>query len=89
MALPKKLRMASTTLPTMAGNASTAFPASLLSASANLSNHFFKSPSFFDGEPPPPPSPPPKTPEQEQSLRWSLKGQSGLKIWLYPIHEIR
>ena len=41
-ALPRKPRMAPATLPTMAGNASTAFPASLLSASANLSNHFLK-----------------------------------------------
>ena len=45
---------------TIAGNASTAFPASLLSASAKLSNHFFKTTSSFDGEPPvPPPSPKP------------------------------
>ena len=39
---PRKQKMAPTTLPTIAGNASTAFPASLLSASANLSNHFFQ-----------------------------------------------
>ena len=49
-------------LPTIAGNASAAFPASLLRASANLSNHFFKVLLFFDGEPPAPPLPPPKTP---------------------------
>ena len=43
------------------GNASTAFPASLLSASAKLSNHFFKVPLSFDAGPPAPPLPP-KTP---------------------------
>ena len=47
-----------TTLPTIAGNASTAFPASLLSVSANVSNHFFKVPQPFPGEPPPPPKTP-------------------------------
>ena len=51
MALPKKLKMAPTTLPTIAENASTAFPASLLSESASLSNHFFKIHSSFGGEP--------------------------------------
>ena len=44
----------------MRGDASTAFPASLLGASANLFNHFFKTPSFFGGKPPVP-LPPPKT----------------------------
>ena len=53
--LDKKLKMTLTTLPTIAGNATTAFPASLLSASANLFNHLFKTPSSFGGEPPPPP----------------------------------
>ena len=57
----KKLKIAPTTLPTIAGNASTIFPASLLSASASLPNHFFKIPSSFGGEPPIPASPP-KTP---------------------------
>ena len=38
-----------------------AFPASRLSAFANLSNHFFKTPWSFGGEPPVP-HPPPKTP---------------------------
>ena len=61
MTFPRKLKIAPTTLPTIAGNASTTFPASLLSASANLSNHFFKAPSSFGREPPVPP-PPPKTP---------------------------
>ena len=42
----------------MVGNASAAFPDSLLSASASLSNHFFKVPLSF-GEPPVPPLPPP------------------------------
>ena len=53
-AFPRKLKMAPTTLPTIAGNASATFPASLLSASANLANH----PSSFHGEPPAPPFPP-------------------------------
>ena len=60
-ALPRKLEIAPTTLPTIADNASTAFAASLLSAFASLSNHFFKIPSSFHREPPVPPSPP-KTP---------------------------
>ena len=57
---PRKLKMAPTTPPTMAGNASTAFPATLLRASASLSNHFFRVPLSFDGEPSVP-LPPPKT----------------------------
>ena len=59
--------MAPTTLPTKAGIASTAFPASLLSASANLSNHFFKTPLSFGGEPPVPLSPP-KTPVMARTI---------------------
>ena len=58
---PKKFKMAPTTLPTIAGNPSAVFPASLLSASASLSNHFFKVPLFVDGVPPAPPVPPKKT----------------------------
>ena len=60
-ALPKKLKMASSTFRKMAGNDLTAFPTSILSASANLSNYFFKTPSSLDGEPlahPPPPETP-------------------------------
>ena len=57
-----KLKIVPTTLPTIADNASTAFPASLLSAFANLSNHFFRIPSSFGGETPVPPAPPQKTP---------------------------
>ena len=53
--------MAPTTLPAIAGNASTAFPASLLSESANTFNPFFKTPSSFDGRPPVP-QPLPKAP---------------------------
>ena len=49
-ALPQKLKMAPTTLPMIAGNASTAFPASLLRVSASLINHFFEAPSPFGGE---------------------------------------
>ena len=56
-----KLKIAPATLPTIAGNASTAFPESLSSAFAILFNHFFKAPLSFDREPPPFP-PPPKTP---------------------------
>ena len=51
-AFPRKIKMAPTTLPTIARNASTAFPVSLLSASANLSKHFYKAPSSFGGKPP-------------------------------------
>ena len=51
IALPKKLKMTPKTLPTIAGNASTVFPASLLSTSAGLFYHFFKIPSSFRGEP--------------------------------------
>ena len=48
---PRKLKIAPTTLPTIAGNASTAFPASSLSAFASLCNHFFKTPSSFQPSP--------------------------------------
>ena len=58
--------MAPTTLSTIAGNASTAYSASLLSASASLPNHFFKIPSTFGGEPPPPLCP--KTPIMESTI---------------------
>ena len=58
---PRKLKIAPTTLPTIAGDASTAFPASLLSVSAILPRHLFKIPSSFGGEPPVP-LPPPKVP---------------------------
>ena len=61
MVLTRKLKIPPTILPTIASNASTAFPASLLSVSANLSNHFFKAPSPFSGEPSAP-LPHPKTP---------------------------
>ena len=56
MALPKKPKKA----PSI-GNTSTAFPASHFSASANLFNYFFKTPSSFDGELPVS-SPPSKAP---------------------------
>ena len=61
--LPKKLKIAPATLTKIVGNASTAFLACHLIASASLFNHLFKTPSFFDGEPPPPPLPPPKATE--------------------------
>ena len=57
-AFPKKLKIAPTTLPTITGNASTPFPASLLSAFARLSTHFFKSPLSFGEEAPVSPPPP-------------------------------
>ena len=60
-AFPRKLKIAPTTFSTLAGNATTAFSASLLSAFVSLSNHFFKTSSSFGGEPPAPPSTPPKT----------------------------
>ena len=56
-ALPRRLKIAPARLPTIAGNASTAFPASLLSASASLSSHFSKTSLSFGGEPPVPPPP--------------------------------
>ena len=69
MALTRKLKMASTTLPTIAGNASAASPASVLSASANLSNHFLKPLHLFDEEPlPPPPPPSPKAPAMARKI---------------------
>ena len=63
----RKLKIAPTALPTMVGNASTAFPVSLLSTSANLFNHFFKTPSSFGVEPLAP-SPPPKTPVMVRTI---------------------
>ena len=61
--LPKKLKIAPATLTKIVGNASTAFLACHLIASASLFNHLLKTPPFFDGEPPPPPLPPPKATE--------------------------
>ena len=60
-AFPRRLKIAPATLSAIAGYASTAFPASLLSASVNLSNNFFQTPSSFGVEPAVP-SPPPKAP---------------------------
>ena len=51
----------------MAGNASTVFPASLLSPFASLSNHFLKTPLLFRGEPTAS-LPPPKTPVIERTI---------------------
>ena len=65
--LSEKLKIAPTTLPTIAGNVSTASLASLFSASASLFNNLFKTPSFFDGEPPTTPP----TPSQESPVRAS------------------
>ena len=53
-AFSRKLKAAPTTLPMMPGSVSTAFPASLLRASANLSNHFLKVSLSFGGGPPAP-----------------------------------
>ena len=66
-AFPRKLKMAPTTLPKLAGNASATFRTSLLSASASLSNHFFKAHLSFDGGPPAPP-PLPKTPVMARTI---------------------
>ena len=68
-AFPRKLKMAPTTLPTIAGNASAAFPASLLIASASLSSQFFKSPYLLMENllSPLPPSPP-KTPAMARKI---------------------
>ena len=65
---PIKLKLAPKTLPTIAGNASAAFPTSLLSASANLSNQFFKVPLSLYAGPPVPPPPPPKTPVMGRTI---------------------
>ena len=51
-----------------AGNASAAFSASLLSASASLSNHFFKVLFSFDGGPPATQLPPPKSPVMVRTI---------------------
>ena len=54
----ENLKLHQKKLSTITGNATAAFSASLLSAFAGLSNHFFKTPSYFGGEPPvPPPTP--------------------------------
>ena len=66
-AFSKKLKKAPTTLPTMAANASADFLTSLLSASANLSNHFFKVPLSFGGIPHVL-LPPPKTPVTARTI---------------------
>ena len=65
---PRKLKIAPKALPTVAGNASRVFPASLLSASANLPNYFFKIPSSFGEEPLAPLPPPPKTPVMARAI---------------------
>ena len=67
-AFPRKLKIAPTILPKIAGNASAAFPASLLSAFASLSNHFLKTPLSFSGEPLVPLSPLPKTPVMARTI---------------------
>ena len=67
-AFPRKLKVTPTTLRTMAGNASTAFHASLLSAFANLLNHFFNTSSSFGGEPSVPLLPSPKTPSMARTI---------------------
>ena len=67
LVLLRKLKIAPTTLPTIVGNASTAFPASLLSESASLYNHFLKATLSFGGGLPPPPLPP-KSPMTESTI---------------------
>ena len=83
----RKLKVAHTTLPTIAGNASTAFPASLLSAFASVSNHFFKTPLSFGVEPPAH-LPPPKAPVMTRTIvEIVTEKESVLKIWLFLVHE--
>ena len=60
----RKLTAAPTTLPMLAGDSPAAFPARLLSASANLSNN----PSLSFGGGPPVPLPPPKTPSMAKTI---------------------
>ena len=67
MALPNKRKIEPTTLSMMAGNVSTAFPESHLSALANLSNHFLRVLLSFGEEPPVPP-PPSKSPMTESTI---------------------
>ena len=64
---PRKHKIAPTTLPTIAGNASTLFRASLLSASANLSNDLFQKTPSLGVEPVPLPTPP-KTPAMARTI---------------------
>ena len=66
MAFPRKLKIAPTILPTTVGNTSVTFPASLLSASANLSI-FSALPPSFGGETSVL-SPPPKSPMTECTI---------------------
>ena len=61
-------RLVPTTLTIIPGSASAAFPASLLSASASLSNHFFRVPLPFGGERLAPLLPPPKTPSMARTI---------------------
>ena len=50
--LPRKLKIAPTTLCTITENASLALPASLLRTSTGLSNHISKASSYFCGDDP-------------------------------------
>ena len=79
--------MAPASLPRIAGNASTDFFSSILSASARLSNHFFKVPLSFDGRPPTPPPPLPPPPKLPVTLLLLLFLY--LKNWLYNSSEKR
>ena len=80
-AFPRKLKIAPTILPMIAGNASAAFPASLLSASPSLSNHFLRVPLSFDGEPPVPPVSP-KTPVMVRKIvAMVVEKVVSMKIW--------
>ena len=76
--MPKKLKIAPTTLPKMAGNDSTIFPLNLLSSSLAYLAIYSKPLHFFDGEP----APPSKTSviastivEFERVIELSSKGQ--------------
>ena len=79
--LPRKLKITPITLPTIAGNASTALPARLLRASTSLFSHIFKAPSSFGGEAGPPPPLPPRTPVIASAFVESHS--KGCKYWYY------
>ena len=65
-AFPRKLKVAPATLPMITINSTAAFPASLLSASASLSNHFSGLPASWWRAPVPPS--PPETPVMMRTI---------------------
>ena len=73
--LLKKLKIAPTKLPTIAGNASGVFAGSLLRASASLFRNLFKALSSFSREAEPPPPSLTKTTVIASTIVESKKGQ--------------